>query len=83
MEITGTSHSYAERYFCPTCGSPVFARTGDEIEIHLGCLDTPNQLRPSYESWTVRRESWLPEFIGMKHYDWGRDATGRNEEEQL
>ncbi|WP_298934600.1 GFA family protein [uncultured Ruegeria sp.] len=82
VEITGTSHSYAGRYFCPTCGSSVFARTGAEVEIHLGCLDAPNQLRPTYEIWTVRRESWLPAFAFMKQYERDRDATGRSEEQE-
>jgi hypothetical protein len=58
----------------------VFARTGDEIEVNLGSLDAPDQLRPTYESWTVRRESWLPPFALTRHYERDRDATGRSEE---
>ena len=38
------------------------SRTGDEIEVNLGSLDTPDQLVPTYESWIVRREAWLPPF---------------------
>src|SRR5690606_40143350 len=52
----------SDLFFCPRCGSPVFARSGDEIEVNLGSLDTPDQLAPTYELWTIRRESWLPPF---------------------
>ncbi|MNY81642.1 hypothetical protein D3C86_2233010 [compost metagenome] len=58
----------------------MFARTGDEIEVNLGSLDAPDQLRPTYESWTVRRESWLPPFALTRHDERDRDATGRSEE---
>ena len=30
-------------------------------------LDAPDQLRPTYELWTVRREAWLPEFAMTHH----------------
>ncbi len=81
VRIDGETRDYAGRFFCPRCGSSVFARSGDEIELHLGALDAPDQLKPTYESWTVRRESWLPEFPDMKRYDFNRDAKHRSEDE--
>ena len=81
VRIDGETRDYAGRFFCPRCGSSVFARSGDEIEVHLGALDAPDQLKPTYESWTVRRESWLPEFPDMKRYDFNRDANHRSEDE--
>jgi hypothetical protein len=71
--------SYAGRHFCARCGSSVFARTADEIEVNLGSLDAPDQLTPTYESWTVRRESWLPPFPLTRRYDRDRDPTSRSE----
>ena len=62
VTVTGETSEYKGRHFCPKCGSSVFARSGDEIEVHLGALDAPNQFSPDYELWTARRESWLPEF---------------------
>ena len=62
VTITGETRDYAGRFFCPRCGSPVFARSGDEVEVNLGSLDAPDQFTPTYENWTVRRESWLPPF---------------------
>jgi hypothetical protein len=68
VTVAGETHAYAGRHFCPRCGSSVFARSGDEIEVHLGTLDAPDQLVPTYECWVVRRESWLPAFPLARHY---------------
>lgn len=78
--INGQTRSFAERFFCPNCGSSVFSRTADEIEVHLGCLDTPDIFKPTYELWTVRRESWLPQFLLANSYERDRKAKGRTEE---
>jgi hypothetical protein len=79
VTIVGEASGYAGRFFCPRCGSPVFARSGDEIEVNLGSLDAPDRLRPTYELWTVRRESWLPPFPLARRYERDRDPTGRFE----
>ncbi|MGL4312215.1 MAG: GFA family protein [Paracoccaceae bacterium] len=68
VEIEGKTHSHAGRHFCPRCGSSVFGRSDDEIELNLGSLDKPDQLQPTYELWTLRRESWLPPFSLARHY---------------
>jgi hypothetical protein len=77
--VEGETRSYAGRCFCPRCGSSVFARTADEVEVSLGALDAPDQLRPTYELWTVRRESWLPPFPVARHYAHDREASTRFE----
>jgi len=79
VSITGETHEYAGRHFCPRCGSSVFARSADEIEVSLGALDAPDQLRPTYESWTLRREAWLPAFPLAHRYARDRDGSGREE----
>lgn len=79
VTIEGDIRDYAGRHFCPRCGSSVFARSGDEIEVSLGCLDAPDQWVPTYENWTVRRESWLPPFPFKTHYERDREGTGRHE----
>ena len=77
VTITGETRDYAGRFFCPRCGSSVFSRTADEIEVHLGALDAPDQLTPTYDSWTLRRESWLPLFPLTRRYLLDREASGR------
>ncbi len=80
VTVEGRTRDYAGRHFCPRCGSPVFARSADETEVHLGTLDAPDQLIPTYESWTIRREAWLPPFPVARRYDRDRDAAERPEE---
>jgi hypothetical protein len=38
-----------------------------------------NEMRLTYESWIIRRESWLPPFPLTRRYDRDRDATSRFE----
>jgi hypothetical protein len=80
VKVEGETRDYQGRYFCPRCGSPVFGRFGDEIGVNLGAFDAPDQFQPTYELWTVRRESWLPPFALKRRYEGNRDATGRTEE---
>ncbi|WP_181702583.1 GFA family protein [Chthonobacter albigriseus] len=80
VTIEGETRDYKGRHFCPVCGSSVFARTGDEVEVSLGALDAPDQLTPTYESWTIRRESWLPPFPLRHHYERDRESAGRFED---
>ena len=79
VEIEGPTRSYQGRHFCPQCGPSVFAQFGDEVEVHLGALDAPDQFLPTYENWIVRRESWLPPFPIARHYERDRKGAGRAE----
>lgn len=79
VTIAGETRDYRGRFFCPNCGSSVFGRSGDEIEVHLGSLDAPNQLVPTYELWTIRRENWLPPFPLAHRYARDRESSGRFE----
>lgn len=80
VTIEGETRDYDGRCFCPRCGSSVFARYGDEIEVSVGALDAPDQLAPTYESWIVRRESWLPPFRLKRSFERSRETPGRFED---
>jgi len=80
VTVSGETSDYAGRHFCPRCGSSVFSRSADETEVNLGSLDAPDRFRPTYELWTIRRESWLPPFPIAKRYERDRDETSRSEE---
>lgn len=69
VEITGETRDWRGRHFCPRCGSSVFARSEGEVEVHLGALDAPDRLVPTYELWTCRRESWLPPLPGAAQFE--------------
>jgi hypothetical protein len=77
VTVEGETGEYNGRHFCPRCGSSVFARFEDEVEVHLGALDAPDQFVPTYECWTVRREGWLPEFPGNRLFERDREGGGR------
>ncbi|WAJ36331.1 GFA family protein [Pseudomonas sp. GOM7] len=79
VTIEGETGQYGGRHFCPRCGSSVFSRTADEIELNLGSLDEPNQFTPTYELWTIRREAWLPPFPLDRHYPRDREHGSRTE----
>ncbi|MCC0034754.1 MAG: GFA family protein [Hoeflea sp.] len=79
VSIEGEARAYRGRHFCPACGSSVFSRSGNEIELHLGALDQPDWFRSSYELWTLRRGSWLPPFPLARHYERDRDEGSRSE----
>ena len=80
VTVTGETRAYAGRHFCPHCGSPVFARSADEIELNVGSLDEPDQFTPTYELWTIRREAWLPPFPLARRYERDRASASRSEE---
>ena len=75
VTITGETRDYKSRHFCPTCGSSVFASFpgSNEIELHLGAMDAPDQFTPTYECWTVRREAWLPAFPLARSFERDRE----------
>ena len=79
-EVKGETSDYKGRHFCPRCGSSVFGVSGDEVEVSLGALDGPNQLTPTYELWSIRHESWLPQFSLKHSYERDREGTGRYED---
>jgi hypothetical protein len=49
------------------------------VEVNLGSLDGTDQLTPTYELWTVRRESWLPAFPLNRRYERDRESKSREE----
>lgn len=79
VTVEGETRDYNGRNFCPRCGSSVYGRTGDEVEVSVGSLDAADQLAPTYELWTVRRESWLPAFPLKRQYERDRSSTSRSE----
>ncbi|KHJ54665.1 aldehyde-activating protein [Aureimonas altamirensis] len=79
VAVSGETQDYAGRNFCPRCGSSVFGRSGDEVEVNLGILDEIDRFVPTYELWTVRREGWLPAFPLARHHRHDRPEAGRTE----
>ena len=79
VTVTGETRAFKGRHFCPNCGSSLFNRFDDEVELHLGALDELDRFEPTYECWTVRREAWLPTFPTGYLYERDREANGRGD----
>jgi hypothetical protein len=65
VEVTGEMKGWESspgytRWFCARCGSRLFGGDDREYELSVGGFDDPGQFAPEYESWTIRREPWLP-----------------------
>lgn len=80
VTVQGETCDYRGRHFCPHCGSQVFGRSEDEVEVNLGVLDEIDRFQPTYELWTFRRENWLPEFPVKRRYERNREGEGRSED---
>jgi len=76
VRISGTPHAHKERYFCPDCGASVYAKSGDEIELHLGAMDAQDQFVPTYECWVIRREAWIRQVPDAMQYQRNREDVG-------
>ncbi len=59
------------------CGNVRLEATGRPYRV--GSLDAPDQFEPTYELWTVRRESWLPAFAHMRPFEHNREGESRFE----
>jgi hypothetical protein len=49
------------RQFCPDCGSPLFTRAEkcpDFVWLKAGCLDAPEHVKPSCQTWTKCAVPW-------------------------
>ncbi len=76
------SSATGRRYFCRSCGSPVFNRDegSDEVELALGSIDETSRITPTYELWVSRRETWLPPIPSVvRSYARKRTRTQRTE----
>lgn len=70
VEIAGPlgNHAYVAdsgntltQYFCPSCGSPVYAQSSARLHlktIRLGLIDPPHGLRPQMAIWTEDAPDW-------------------------
>src|SRR5947207_6739403 len=59
VTIDGETRDYAGRFFCPRCGSSIFARTADEIEVNLVSHGVPYLLMPTYDCYNIRLVTYL------------------------
>lgn len=59
------------KYFCPTCGTPVFATSSARLQFRtfrLGFLDAGHGLKPSAAIWTDSAPDWAVIDPALEHY---------------
>ncbi len=72
------SSAYAERGFCPTCGSTVSMHENvlaDRVQIALGSLDEPGRVTPDDHVWTKSRISWFDVNDDLPRIDQSNSAV--------
>ena len=77
LEIRGTTTAYASsddlmRYFCPTCGSLLFAdrRSSPKgVAVSLGTLDDHRVFPPDSHIWFAFKAPWLELCDGLPKHD--------------
>jgi hypothetical protein len=65
------SSENVRRSFCSSCGTPLTYRRldlPDTIDVTLGSMDDPDQLRPEDHTWTESRLSWIVLADGLPAY---------------
>lgn len=63
------------REFCPECGSPLFTRHKNDpnrVWLKAGCLDQPERVKPSCQTWTDSAVPWSTIDTGLPSYPRGR-----------
>jgi hypothetical protein len=61
-----------ERRFCDVCGTSLTYKVSPGfIDVTLGSLDNPEQVRPRKEVWVKERVSWNPLDEALEHFSHG------------
>jgi hypothetical protein len=61
FRLKADSGAEVYRTFCPSCGTPLFARnerSPDVVGIKLGALDDPSEFQPKAHIWTSSAQPW-------------------------
>jgi hypothetical protein len=61
-----------KRSFCKTCGAPLFYENQnfpENIYIHIGSFDDPDQLPPDRHTWVSERITWHEIKDSLRQYD--------------
>jgi hypothetical protein len=72
------SSPYAERGFCPDCGSTLSMHEevlGDRVQVTLGSLDRPQDVRPDDHVWTRSQLPWLEVADELPRFPQSSDAV--------
>jgi len=66
------------RYFCSTCGSPIYSRgekTKQVVSVRAGTLKTDPGLRPAYRAFTASKAPWVEIDDSLPQFQEWPDST--------
>lgn len=72
------SSKFAERGFCPTCGSTITMHEevlADRVQVTLGSLDEPERVRPDDHVWTQEQIEWFDIRDDLPRFSTSSDAV--------
>lgn len=75
---SGDSGCELTRYFCQSCGSPLFTsslRDPAVIYVKAGVLDDPETVRPALQAWTRSKVVWANIPSDIESFEEGRGST--------
>jgi hypothetical protein len=75
---TADGGSELSRYFCHSCGSPIFASSPvnpNVIFIKAGVLDDPSSVRPTLEAWVRSKVGWSTPPGGIRRFERSRGGA--------
>ena len=75
FERTTDSGGIFETFFCPTCGSTVYARAGKHptmLGIAIGTVEDPSFPPPVRSVWEERKHAWVAIPEPVEHHPRGR-----------
>lgn len=78
------SSRYAERGFCPECGSTVSMHEEvleDRVQVALGSLDDPGMVQPEDHVWTRSRIAWFDVRDDRPRFDKSSTAVASKAED--
>jgi hypothetical protein len=74
---SGDSGCELTRYFCQSCGSPIFTsspRHPAVVYVKAGVLDDPDAVRPALQAWTRSKVDWADIHREIESFEKGREA---------
>ncbi len=72
------SSKFAERGFCPRCGSTLSMHEevlGDRVQVALGSLDAPERVRVDDHVWSAQRLPWFEVADELPRYEYNSSAV--------
>lgn len=63
------SSNVAWRGFCPTCGTPLYYRDAEGIEIMAGCFSPEFRPEPLFETGAESRLPWLDDMVHRPRFE--------------